>query len=126
MRRVIGALRTGILPLLDIGIQFEPRDLWIGVYWTSRDIHESDVPLVVKHRLDVYVCLLPMLPIKLTFGCDIKIPLVDLPLPRKVVTQCPYCSAMNSISTYNPAMLQGIECYNCHKVSLSSFPTVAS
>ncbi len=36
---------------------FEPRDLWIGVYWnrTTRG------PL----HTDVFVCIIPMLPIKI-------------------------------------------------------------
>lgn len=42
---------------LILGIaSFEPRDLWIGVYWNLTTIH--DVPA----QLDIYICLLPTLP----------------------------------------------------------------
>lgn len=40
-------------------IQFEPRDIWVGLYWT-KDIDNPG-------WLFVYICLLPMLPIKLDF-----------------------------------------------------------
>ena len=39
-----------------VQIKFEPRDLWVGVYWERR-----------FGFLNIYVCLLPMLPIKLSF-----------------------------------------------------------
>lgn len=38
-------------------ILFEPRDLWIGVFWDRR-----------PGELRVYVCLIPTLPLLLTFG----------------------------------------------------------
>ena len=38
---------------------FEPRDLWLGVYWDLTRSTES-----AHRRLSVYVCVLPMLPIK--------------------------------------------------------------
>lgn len=37
--------------------EFEPRDLWLGVYWNWQVLPLADV-------LDVYVCLLPTLPIR--------------------------------------------------------------
>lgn len=37
-------------------ILFEPRDLWVGVFWDRR-----------PGELRVYVCLLPALPLLLTF-----------------------------------------------------------
>lgn len=36
--------------------EFEPRDLWLGVYWNWRVLALADV-------LDVYVCLVPTLPL---------------------------------------------------------------
>jgi hypothetical protein len=39
---------------------FEPRDIWIGVYWT-RDLSLSPAGT----RLRVYICLLPCLPVLL-------------------------------------------------------------
>ena len=35
-----------------VSIKFEPRDIWIGVYWDRR-----------SRWLFVYVCIIPMLPI---------------------------------------------------------------
>lgn len=44
-------------PRFFVDLLFEPRDLWVGVYW-DRPKNDWD------HALDVYVTLLPMLPIK--------------------------------------------------------------
>ena len=45
---------------------WEPRDIWVGVYW-SREYSK-----VAKHEayewLDVYVCLVPCFPVRLTFN----------------------------------------------------------
>ncbi len=42
-------------------ILFEPRDLWIGVFWDRRPA-----------ELRVYVCLIPTLPLLLTFPRDTR------------------------------------------------------
>lgn len=49
-----------------VRVQFEPRDLWIGVYWDKRVL-----------LLNVYVCLLPMLPIRVQVW-------LGRPLPRRI------------------------------------------
>jgi len=41
-----------------IRIQFEPRDIWIGVYWTKEQTGRGRL-------LTLYICLVPMLPITL-------------------------------------------------------------
>jgi hypothetical protein len=48
-----------LLPRLWWQIIWEPRDLWIGVYWDRPDIQW-------RHCLDVYICVLPCLPLKLS------------------------------------------------------------
>ncbi len=41
---------------LAVTIEFEPRDLWVGVFW-KRWIEAG------QQRTRLYICLLPMLPI---------------------------------------------------------------
>lgn len=42
----------------DVTIYFEPRDLWVGLYWNLTRGSGAN-------ELNVYVCLLPCLPIRL-------------------------------------------------------------
>jgi hypothetical protein len=51
----------------EVKLKFEPRDLWIGAYWNLRQSIESPYRL-----LDVYICIVPMLPIKFTFEWGYK------------------------------------------------------
>ena len=47
---------------MEIKVKFEPRDIWVGVFWDlTRSIESS------YRRLDVYVCVVPMIPIRLRF-----------------------------------------------------------
>ena len=41
---------------IQIKSKFEPRDLWVGIFWDKQ-----------KLFLTVYVCIVPMFPIILTF-----------------------------------------------------------
>jgi hypothetical protein len=52
-----------------VEIKFEPRDLWVGVYW-SRDEYGS-INWRTR-RLRVFVCIIPMLPIIFTFERDVE------------------------------------------------------
>lgn len=45
-------------------IYFESRDIWIGIYWSPLKIEKDNKSV---EFLDIYICLLPMLPIKLAF-----------------------------------------------------------
>lgn len=44
-------------------VKFEPRDLWIGVYWNK--------PI---WGLEIYICIIPCLPIKLMWFDKDEIP----------------------------------------------------
>jgi len=45
---------------LKVRIEFEPRDLWVGAYWKHKR-------LGMLRKLDIYICVLPVLPIHLTY-----------------------------------------------------------
>ncbi len=44
---------------LRVSLCFEPRDLWVGVYWDKADVH----PSLHGGGVNVFICVLPMLPI---------------------------------------------------------------
>ena len=44
-----------------VRVLWEPRDLWIGIYWN----HERHNGFITE-TLDIYVCLVPCLPIRFT------------------------------------------------------------
>lgn len=46
----------------EIKFLFELRDLWVGVYWNI--VESIETPY---HRLDVYICIIPTLPVRLRF-----------------------------------------------------------
>lgn len=48
--------------LKSIRLKFEPRDLWLGVYWRNE---HSDCHAGVCLR--IYICVLPCLPLIFTF-----------------------------------------------------------
>ena len=45
------------------GLEFEPRDCWIGVYWNHPERDLSVHP----EEFDVWICLVPMIPLHLHF-----------------------------------------------------------
>jgi hypothetical protein len=47
-------------PTLIAQFQFEPRDIWIGVFWRHTEI-----------ALHLYICVLPLLPLHITI-CTFK------------------------------------------------------
>lgn len=63
-------------PFLRASLKFEPRDLWVGVYWNfdsiSRTIMTGFFGGNFHKYLAVYICILPMLPIKLEFRWGFK------------------------------------------------------
>lgn len=44
-------------PRLKVQFQFEPRDLWVGVFWRRTTI-----------ALHLYVCVLPLVPLHVTIA----------------------------------------------------------
>lgn len=51
-----------------VRIRFEPRDCWIGVFWRwTCPVHDAEAiepgGLRYKKVWDVYICLVPMLPV---------------------------------------------------------------
>lgn len=44
-------------PRLIAQLQFEPHDLWVGVFWRRTEI-----------AIHLYVCLLPMIPLHITMA----------------------------------------------------------
>lgn len=44
---------------------WEPRDLWVGVYWTNDRIM-GDQGQHLENKRRIYICLLPCLPIVFT------------------------------------------------------------
>ena len=45
--------------IADFRLLFEPRDLWVGLYWTKDRFTES---------WHFYICIVPMFPLKITIA----------------------------------------------------------
>lgn len=67
--------------IMKIKIKFEPRDIWIGVYWTyeetmlehNRSYYKSiyEYREKVKKEWTIYLCIVPMFPIIMRFSKEI-------------------------------------------------------
>jgi hypothetical protein len=51
---------------MKISIKFEPRDIWIGVYW-DKESYFIPLPLEKWTVVRVYICLIPLFPIKVSW-----------------------------------------------------------
>ena len=49
--------------IVRLGIDLNPHDIWIGVYWRYSAIAAS-----APHTLTFFVCIVPMVPIKIGLG----------------------------------------------------------
>lgn len=59
-----------------IDLLWEPRDLWVGVYWKRGEqaVHYIPGRVVLEDHLSIYVCLIPCFPIKLLWSQPLKGP----------------------------------------------------
>jgi hypothetical protein len=55
----IRSIMRGWYRVTFIAVKWEPRDVWIGVYWTPYP--DGWLPFLTNFR--VYVCIVPMVPI---------------------------------------------------------------
>lgn len=51
-----------------MGFKFEPRDLWVGIYWTSSPICEPAE--MWGSSWWIYICVVPMLPLVISFDTN--------------------------------------------------------
>jgi hypothetical protein len=53
---------------MKIQLLFEPRDMWVGLYWTVDEYDDGTFEAFVhgKYRWRFYICVVPMLPLLIT------------------------------------------------------------
>ena len=48
-----------------VTLMFEPRDVWVGLYWTTEEAHRQH-GVSYPRLLLLYICLIPMFPIRIS------------------------------------------------------------
>ncbi len=51
--------------LWTLWIMWEPRDLWVGVFWKQKDYEFKSR---TQRITDIYICFIPCIPIRLSIG----------------------------------------------------------
>ena len=51
---------------MKIRLEFKPQDLWVGVFWKRGDEAAGS-----RKSMDIWICLVPMLPIHLIYEWDV-------------------------------------------------------
>ena len=49
--------------MMDIELKFEPRDIWVGLYWNWKEYHPKYEHQFYYEVLHFYICIVPMFPI---------------------------------------------------------------
>ena len=59
---------------MQIRLEFKPQDLWIGVFWktTRCFLLVNDIKMPYVFMYDVWICIVPMLPIHLIWYSDVQ------------------------------------------------------
>lgn len=50
-----------------IALEWKVEDCWVGAFWKRARLLSVPEPATDGHMIDIWVCLLPCLPIHLTF-----------------------------------------------------------
>ncbi len=53
---------------MNIEVKWEPRDLWVGIYWDVMKVISTNYELKDSHYiiLKIYICLIPCFPIMIS------------------------------------------------------------
>jgi hypothetical protein len=54
---------------MKVKLEFKKEDLWIGIHWKHQIIESL---LSVRKQYDIWICLLPMIPIHITIIRNIR------------------------------------------------------
>ena len=74
-----------MLKIFERGLQFEPRDLWVGLFWDQVDIYAN---WTIYH---IWICAVPLLPYRIRLGVRrrwmLKVIMSAIAISNKKVTR---------------------------------------